>query len=89
MRKLSGKTARRLQRADYGRFDYLIGMDRYNVADMKKICGGDPDKKIFLLMKFAGENRDVADPWYTDDYEETYRDCLSGCEALLRNILFS
>ena len=62
-------------------------MDRYNVADMKSICGGDPDKKIFLLMTFAGENRDVADPYYTDDYAVTYEDCLIGCEALLEKIL--
>ena len=68
---------------DYGRFDYLVGLDRANVRDMKEICGGDRDGKIFLLMDFAGEHRDVDDPWYTDDYAASYRDILIGCSALL------
>ena len=77
------RTSKLLLDGDYARFDYLIGLDRSNVRDMKDICGGDPDGKIFLLMEFAGERRDVADPWYTDDYAATYNDCLIGCEALL------
>ncbi len=81
------RTSKLLDKSDYKKFDYLIGMDRYNVADMKDICGGDPDNKIFLLMNFANENRDVADPYYTYDYEETYKDCVIGCEALLKKIL--
>ena len=68
---------------DYGRFDYLVGLDRANVRNMKEICGGDRDGKVFLLMYFAGEHRDVDDPWYTDDYAASYRDILIGCEALL------
>ena len=80
------RTSKLLLADDYARFDYLIGMDRSNVRDMKDICGGDPDGKIFLLMEFAGERRDVADPWYTDDYETTYEDCLLGCAALLERI---
>ena len=71
---------------DYKRFDYLIGLDRSNVRGMKDICRGDPDGKIFLLMDFAGFHRDVADPWYTDDYETPYLDVLIGCEALLEKI---
>ena len=80
------RTSKQFLASDYKRFDYLIGLDRYNVRDMKEICGGDPDEKIFLMMDFAGEHRDVADPWYTDDYEETYRDVLIACEALLEKI---
>lgn len=80
------RTSKLLIDGDYARFDYLIGMDRSNVRDMKDICGGDPDGKIFLLMEFAGKWRDVADPWYTDDYKTTYEDCLLGCEALLERI---
>lgn len=83
----TSRTSKQLWEEDYSRFDYLIGLDRSNVRDIKDICGGDPDKKIFLLMEFAGEKRDVADPWYTDDYETTYQDCLIGCEALLEKIL--
>lgn len=71
---------------DYKKFDYLIGLDKSNVRDMKDICGGDPDNKIFLLMDFAGEHRDVDDPWYTDDYSASYQDILIGCEALLKSI---
>ena len=83
----TNRTSKQFFGKDYSRFDYLIGLDRFNVRDMKEICGGDPDKKIFLLMEFAGEYRDVADPWYTDDYETTYQDCLIGCAALLEKIL--
>lgn len=75
-----------LLESDYKKFDYLIGMDRSNVWDMKDLFGGDPDGKIFMLMEFAGEHRDVDDPWYTDDYATTYRDVLVGCEALLEKI---
>ena len=81
------RTSKLLHASDYKKFDYLIGLDRSNVRDIKDICGGDPDKKIFLLMEFAGEPRDVADPYYTDDYATTYEDCLAGCEALLKKIL--
>lgn len=77
------RTSKLLLDTDYKKFDYLIGFDRSNVWDMKEICGGDFDKKIFLLMDFAGEHRDVADPWYTDDYTTSYRDIIIGCEALL------
>ena len=77
------RTSKLLLASDYKKFDYLIGMDRSHVRDMKEICGGDPDKKIFLLMDFAGEHRDVDDPWYTDDYSASYRDILIGCSALL------
>ncbi len=77
------RTSKLLTAEDYSRFDYLIGLDRSNVRDMKDICGGDPDKKIFLMMDFAGEHRDVDDPYYTDDYAASYRDILIGCKALL------
>ena len=80
------RTSKLLLASDYARFDYLIGLDRSNVFDMKKICGGDPDKKIFLLMDFAGEHRDVDDPWYTDDYAASYKDILLSCSALLEAI---
>ena len=79
------REAKELLAGDYARFDYLIGLSRSNVRDMKEICGGDSDKKIFLMMDFAGEHRDVVDPWNGDseDYETTYRDVLIGCAALL------
>jgi len=77
------RTSKLLLESDYPRFDYLVGMDRSNVRDMQELFNGDPERKISLLMDFAGEHRDVADPWYTDDYATTYRDVLIGCSALL------
>lgn len=79
----SGKRARRMAAEDYRRFDYLIGMDEENVRRMKAICSGDPDGKISKLLAFAGTNGNIADPWYTGDFDATYRDVLKGCESLL------
>ena len=73
-----------MTREDYDRYDYLIGMDTANIRNMNRIAGGDPKKKIYKLLSFIGSDRDVADPWYTDDFEATYRDVSRGCEALLR-----
>lgn len=82
----AGKTARQLTRADYDRFDLLIGMDRANLRNMNRICGGDPDGKIRLSLDFTERPGDVADPWYTGDFEATWRDVLEGCRGLLREV---
>ena len=80
-----GKTARQLTRRDYDNYDLLIGMDRYNIRNMERMCGGDPDGKIHMLMEYAGKDgQDVADPWYTGDFNATWRDCLNGCKGLLK-----
>ena len=79
-----GKTARQMTRGDYGRFDLLIGMDQWNIRDMNRICGGDPEGKIRRLLDFTDRPGDVADPWYTGDFEATWRDVLEGCQRLLR-----
>ena len=79
----AGKTARQLTRADCDRFDLLIGMDRANLRNMRRICGGDPKGKIHLLMEYTDHPGDVADPWYTDDFEATWRDVLAGCSGVL------
>ena len=73
-----------LSKSDYAAYDYLIAMDEENERDMLRLFGGDPDKKIFRLMDFAGENRDLADPWYTGNFDETYDDVAKGCTGLLR-----
>ncbi len=119
----AGKTARQVKNSDYDAFDLLIGMDRANLRNMRRICGGDRDGKMHLLMEYAacqkgasakptsrlrGERScsgmsellqtgasegygacggDVADPWYTNDFEATWRDVLAGCQGLLRQIL--
>ena len=79
----AGKTARQLRREDYDRFDLLIGMDGANLRNMRRICGGDPEGKLSLLLDWAGRSGDVADPWYTGDFEATWRDVAAGCAALL------
>jgi len=78
-----GKTARLLRREDYAACDLLIGMDRENLRDMRRICGGDPAGKLRLLMDFTARPGSVADPWYTGDFEATWRDVAEGCRALL------
>lgn len=68
---------------DYEYYDYLIGMDTANICNMNRIAGGDPQDKIYKLLSFAGSGRDIADPWYTGNFDETYADVLEGCSALL------
>ena len=82
----AGKTARQLTRQDYDRFDLLIGMDDWNIRNMTSMCGGDPEGKIHKLMDFTRRHGDVADPWYTRDFEATWRDVLEGCQALLNTL---
>lgn len=77
------KTARTITRADYDRFDRLICMDSSNLRWLRRIIPEDPQKKIHLLMSYTGHCRDVADPWYTGDFETTFQDILEGCEAML------
>ena len=72
-----------MTRQDYLDYDYLIGMDTANIRNMNAIAGGDPQGKIYKLLSFAGEGRDVADPWYTGDFDATYRDVMAGCEGFL------
>lgn len=84
---VAGKTAVQMKRSDYAEYDYLVGMDDWNIRNMKRICGGDSDHKIWKLLEFAGSTRDVADPWYTGDFEVTYRDVVDGCTGLLHYII--
>lgn len=79
----AGKHAVQLRLADYDKYDYFIGMDSYNIRNMKRMLGGDPDNKIYKLLEFAGSTRDVADPWYTGDFEKTYRDIKTGLNGFL------
>lgn len=82
----AGKTARQLTKADYARYDLLVGMDRANIRNMNRICGGDPEGKIKLLLDYTDRPGDVADPWYTGDFNATWRDVLEGCQGFLRSI---
>ena len=80
------KTARQITRADYDNFDYIVAMDEYNIRNMRRFFGNDPENKVSLLLSWANENREVADPWYTGDFEATWQDVSRGCAALLRTL---
>lgn len=82
----SRRGARQITKADYRHYDYLVGMDSANIRNMNHIFGGDPEGKIHKMLSFAGIDRDVADPWYTGNFEETYRDIITGCQAMLQQI---
>lgn len=78
------RAARQITAADYERYDYLVAMDEENLYYMNRRWGNDPDNKISLLLEFAGKTREIADPWYTGNFDQTYLDVVEGCEALLR-----
>ncbi len=80
------KRAVQLIKNDYRNYDMFIAMDDKNIRNMLNIFGGDAENKIYKLMQFAGSNADVADPWYTGNFEVTYKDIFNGCEALLDKI---
>lgn len=83
----AGKTARQLTQADYDEYDLLIGMDQANLRNIRRICGGDPEGKIHLLLEYADRpGQEVADPWYTGDFEATWQDVLAGCQGLLASL---
>lgn len=82
----TGHAARQLTRGDYDAFDLLIGMDGANLRNMHRICGGDPEGKLSLLMDHTNRPGDVADPWYTGDFDATWQDVLEGCRELLKEI---
>ncbi|MBR0240688.1 MAG: low molecular weight phosphotyrosine protein phosphatase [Bacteroidales bacterium] len=84
----AGKRARQVTRADYDRFDRIICMDTSNLRLIKRIIPDDPEKKIHLLMSYTGTGRDVADPWYTGDFEEAFQDILTGCEAMIDSAIY-
>ena len=75
--------ARQVTAADYDRFDRIICMDSANLRWIRRIIPDDPDGKIHLMMSYAGRHRDVADPWYTGDFETTFQDLLESCEAMI------
>ena len=81
--------ARQMTRQDYADYDLLIGMDTQNLRNMQRICGGDPDGKLRLLLAYTGQTRNVADPWYTDDFDAAWQDIAFGCRALLEALTLS
>ena len=80
---VAGKTAVQLTKEDYAKYDYLIAMDTANICDIMRIIGIDPQHKVYKLLQFAGSERNIADPWYTGNFDVTYDDIYEGCTALL------
>lgn len=80
------RAARQLRRTDADAWDYIIGMDEANIRNMRRMLGPDIDYKLYKLLEFAGSTDDVADPWYTGDFEATYDDVLAGCRGLLAHL---
>lgn len=83
----AGKTARQLTRRDYEYYDLLIAMDQNNIRNMMRMLGGDPQNKVDLLLNYTDRPGEVADPWYTGNFDATWCDCMEGCTALLNYLL--
>lgn len=82
----NAKTARQVTRQDYAKFDRIICMDSSNLRRIRRIIPDDPEGKIHLMMSYTGSGRDVADPWYTGDFETTFQDILTACQAMLSQL---
>ena len=83
----AGHSARQVTKADYDNNDYLIIMEEYNRRNLQRIISADPDKKVFKLLDFEGSGKDIDDPWYTGDFETTYKEIVSGLEGFLNTVL--
>ncbi len=83
----TGKISRQMTKGDYKAYDYIIAMDRNNLRNMTRFVGDDPDKKVTLLMDYTSRPGDVRDPWYTGDFDETWKDISEGCRCLFEKIM--
>ena len=81
--RCDGHAARQMTRANYDKFDYIIGMDTANIRNLNRMLKNDPDGKVYKFLSFTGSGRDIADPWYTGDFTTTYSDIVRGCEGFL------
>lgn len=82
-----GKRAVQLTKEDYNRYDYILGMEHWNIRNMLRILGKDPEGKVKLLLDYSDRPRDIADPWYTGEFGKTYADIAEGCEAFLKYLM--
>ncbi len=80
------RTATQMTKSDYNKYDFLIGMDSWNRRNILRIIGQDPENKVHLLLEYANRTGDIADPWYTGNFDATYNDVLAGCNGLLQFI---
>ncbi len=84
--KIEHREAIKLKKADYEKYDYIIGMEERNIQSILGIVGDDKDRKVSLLLDFTKNSRDIADPWYTGNFDKTYEDIVEGCEAFLESL---
>ena len=83
----SGKISRQMTKDDYGYYDYIVAMDKINLRNMSRFVGNDPERKVSLLLDHTFYPRDVQDPWYTRDFQQTWDDICEGCEGLLKKLI--
>lgn len=82
-----GHHARQVTKADYDYYDYLVVMEQYNIRNLMRIIGSDPEKKVHKLLDFAGSGGDIDDPWYTGDFEKTYHEIIEGLEGFFAEVV--
>lgn len=82
-----GKISVQIKKSDYDKYDYIIGMDNKNITNLNKLFDNDKENKVFMLLDFTKRKGDIADPWYTGDFDITYNDVYEGCQALLEHII--
>lgn len=87
--KFGDHRARQITNADYEKFDYIIGMEERNVKDIIRICGNDTENKVYKLLDFSSNPRDIADPWYTGNFDITYDDVVEGLNGFMNHLLRS
>lgn len=83
----AGKYATQLKKKDYREYDYILGMEYRNIRNINRIVGSDPEHKVSMLLDFTEHPRDIADPWYTGNFDKTYDDILEGCEGFLNYLI--
>lgn len=86
---VDGKCAIQMTKKDYEQYDYIVGMEQRNITNIFRIIGEDKEAKVCRLLDYSDRPRDIADPWYTGDFDKTYDDVLEGCQALLKACLSS
>ncbi len=83
------RVAKKLKKEDYDKYDYIIGMEKSNIINILRIIGNDKNQKVYRLLDFTNNPRDIADPWYTGNFDKAYEEILEGCKALIKKINLS
>ena len=86
---VENRVAKKLKKEDYDKYDYIIGMEKSNIINILRIIGNDKNQKLYRLLDFTNNPRDIADPWYTGNFDKAYEEILEGCKALIKKINLS